>query len=85
MKNVRIEQKKNRPITNGAIPNWKELQKISLATKNPMATKRLNIEIENPAIVIKRSGTFEWFVIPSIAKSNNVKKLFLVIPRARLG
>jgi len=40
-----------------------------LATKYPKATSRLSTEIANPAMVAIRSGTLEWFVMPSIAMS----------------
>lgn len=52
-------EKKNRPITNGAVPREKPFQKRSFATKYPKATKRLMTDIPKPNIVASRRGILE--------------------------
>ena len=67
MKNICTDEKKNSPITNGAMPKGIEYQKINLIRKYVIAIIRLNPDKQNPANVAILIGIFELEVIPIIA------------------
>ena len=75
-----IEDKKKRPITNGAIPSWKVSQYIIFKTKYIIDTSIDKMPIIKPTEIANFKGAWDDVIKPNNPISNNVKKLFFVTP-----
>ena len=69
MKKSWTDEKKNMLMMRGASPNGNMGQKISFATRYPIATIKLANDMAKPAKVASLKGILEWLVMPSIAVS----------------
>ena len=67
------DDKKNTPITSGAIPNSKEFQNNILYIKKIIATIIEKKEQTNPKLINNFTGNIEYFVMLEIAISSKEK------------